>query len=74
MKNIVKKLLATTAAVVVMSGSLGVGTLRVLAEQYYGWNDGTGKENPGPAARGPRGAVFALYPAFDYQLLRRSRT
>ncbi|WP_283265442.1 thioester-forming surface-anchored protein [Streptococcus dysgalactiae] len=41
MKNIVKKLLATTAAVVVMSGSLGVGTLRVLAEQYYGWDDGT---------------------------------
>ncbi|WP_243096248.1 thioester-forming surface-anchored protein [Streptococcus dysgalactiae] len=38
MKNIVKKLLATTAAVVVMSGSLGVGTLRVLAEQYYGYD------------------------------------
>ncbi|WP_269760430.1 thioester-forming surface-anchored protein [Streptococcus dysgalactiae] len=39
MKNIVKKLLITTAAFIVMSGSLGVGTLRVLAEQYYGWND-----------------------------------
>ncbi|CAN2924849.1 thioester-forming surface-anchored protein [Streptococcus dysgalactiae] len=38
MKNIVKKLLTTTAAVVVMSGSLGVGTLRVLAEQYYGYD------------------------------------
>ncbi|MGX8229818.1 thioester-forming surface-anchored protein [Streptococcus dysgalactiae] len=46
MKNIVKKLLITTAAFIVMSGSLGVGTLRVLAEQYYGWNDGTGKESP----------------------------
>ncbi|MCB2836657.1 thioester-forming surface-anchored protein [Streptococcus dysgalactiae] len=47
MKNIVKKLLATTAAVVVMSGSLGVGTLRVLAEQYYGWNDiESRKESP----------------------------
>lgn len=46
MKNIVKKLLATTAAVVVMSGSLGVGTLRVLAEQYYGWNDGTREQSP----------------------------
>ncbi|WP_283263795.1 thioester-forming surface-anchored protein [Streptococcus dysgalactiae] len=45
MKNIVKKLLATTAAVVVMSGSLGVGTLRVLAEQYYGWNDIDSREN-----------------------------
>ncbi|EFY03667.1 fibronectin-binding protein Fnz [Streptococcus dysgalactiae subsp. dysgalactiae ATCC 27957] len=46
MKNIVKKLLTTTAAVVVMSGSLGVGTLRVLAEQYYGWNDGTREQSP----------------------------
>lgn len=46
LKNIVKKLLATTAAVVVMSGSLGVGTLRVLAEQYYGWNDGTREQSP----------------------------
>ncbi|BAN94431.1 thioester-forming surface-anchored protein [Streptococcus dysgalactiae subsp. equisimilis] len=46
MKNIIKKLLITTAAFIVMSGSLGVGTLRVLAEQYYGWNDGTGKESP----------------------------
>ncbi|BBE41222.1 thioester-forming surface-anchored protein [Streptococcus dysgalactiae] len=41
MKNIVKKLLVTTAAFIVMSGSLSVGTLRVLAEQYYGWDDGT---------------------------------
>ncbi|WP_192942591.1 thioester-forming surface-anchored protein [Streptococcus dysgalactiae] len=46
MKNIVKKLLVTTAAFIVMSGSLGVGTLRVLAEQYYGWNDGTGSYSP----------------------------
>ncbi|SQF67798.1 thioester-forming surface-anchored protein [Streptococcus dysgalactiae] len=38
MKNIVKKLLITTAAFIVMSGSLGVGTLRVLAEQYYGYD------------------------------------
>lgn len=46
MKNIVKKLLVTTAAFIVMSGSLGVGTLRVLAEQYYGWNDGTREQSP----------------------------
>ncbi|MDO5365013.1 thioester-forming surface-anchored protein [Streptococcus dysgalactiae] len=47
MKNIVKKLLITTAAFIVMSGSLGVGTLRVLAEQYYGWNDiESRKESP----------------------------
>ncbi|VTS78573.1 thioester-forming surface-anchored protein [Streptococcus dysgalactiae] len=46
MKNIVKKLLVATAAFIVMSGSLGVGTLRVLAEQYYGWNDGTREQSP----------------------------
>ncbi|MGN2341629.1 thioester-forming surface-anchored protein [Streptococcus dysgalactiae] len=50
MKNIVKKLLVTTAAFIVMSGSLGVGTLKVLAEQveqYYGWNDiDSRKESP----------------------------
>ncbi|WP_218768293.1 thioester-forming surface-anchored protein [Streptococcus dysgalactiae] len=46
MKNIVKKLLVTTAAFIVMSGSLGVGTLRVLAEQYYGWEDGTRRSSP----------------------------
>ncbi|MDY2962793.1 thioester-forming surface-anchored protein [Streptococcus dysgalactiae] len=46
MKNIIKKLLITTAAFIVMSGSLGVGTLRVLAEQYYGWEDGTRRSSP----------------------------
>ncbi|MCB2846052.1 thioester-forming surface-anchored protein [Streptococcus dysgalactiae subsp. dysgalactiae] len=46
MKNIVKKLLATTAAVVVMSGSLGVGTLRILAEQYYGYDSLENKRIP----------------------------
>ncbi|MEC4577686.1 thioester-forming surface-anchored protein [Streptococcus dysgalactiae] len=49
MKNIIKKLLVTTAAFIVMSGSLGVGTLRVLAEQYYGWEDGTQKGGNFPA-------------------------
>ncbi|WP_054279208.1 thioester-forming surface-anchored protein [Streptococcus phocae] len=34
-----KKMMATSAACIVMSGSFIGGSARVLAEQYYGWND-----------------------------------
>ncbi|MGT2744682.1 thioester-forming surface-anchored protein [Streptococcus phocae subsp. phocae] len=51
-----KKMMATSAACIVMSGSLIGGSARVLAEQYYGWDDGTGDNSPFPLYVTPKDA------------------
>ncbi|WP_052123805.1 thioester-forming surface-anchored protein [Streptococcus phocae] len=51
-----KKMMATSAACIVMSGSFIGGSARVLAEQYYGWDDGTGENSPFPLYVTPKDA------------------
>ncbi|HEL1334983.1 TPA: thioester-forming surface-anchored protein, partial [Streptococcus equi subsp. zooepidemicus] len=46
MKKTMKKMLAASAACIIMSGGFIGSSARVLAEQYYGWNDGTKGESP----------------------------
>ncbi|HEK9098700.1 TPA: thioester-forming surface-anchored protein, partial [Streptococcus equi subsp. zooepidemicus] len=46
MKKTMKKMLAASTLCIIMSGSFIGGSARVLAEEYYGWNDGTGKFPP----------------------------
>ncbi|WP_159591517.1 thioester-forming surface-anchored protein [Streptococcus halichoeri] len=41
-----KKMLAASAACLILTASLTEGTLKVWAEQYYGWNDGTSEQSP----------------------------
>ncbi|HEL0693539.1 TPA: thioester-forming surface-anchored protein [Streptococcus equi subsp. zooepidemicus] len=48
MKKTMKKMLAASAACIIMSGGFIGSSARVLAEQYYGWNDGTGMNSPFP--------------------------
>ncbi|HEL0805817.1 TPA: thioester-forming surface-anchored protein, partial [Streptococcus equi subsp. zooepidemicus] len=48
MKKTMKKMLAASTLCIIMSGSFIGGSARVLAEQYYGWNDGTGTYPPFP--------------------------
>lgn len=49
-------MMATSAACIVMSGSFIGGSARVLAEQYYGWDDGTGDNSPFPLYVTPKDA------------------
>ncbi|HEL1121552.1 TPA: thioester-forming surface-anchored protein, partial [Streptococcus equi subsp. zooepidemicus] len=46
MKKTMKKMLAASTLCIIMSGSFISGSARVLAEQYYGWNDGRGNGSP----------------------------
>ncbi|HEL0783866.1 TPA: thioester-forming surface-anchored protein [Streptococcus equi subsp. zooepidemicus] len=46
MRKTAKKMLAASTICIIMSGSFIGGAARVLAEQYYGWNDGTGERSP----------------------------
>ncbi|HEL1243213.1 TPA: thioester-forming surface-anchored protein, partial [Streptococcus equi subsp. zooepidemicus] len=48
MRKIMKKMLAASTLCIIMSGSFISGSARVLAEEYYGWEDGTqtGSSNP----------------------------
>ncbi|WP_165625983.1 thioester-forming surface-anchored protein [Streptococcus equi] len=48
MKKTMKKMLAASTLCIIMSGSFIGGSARVLAEQYYGGNDGTGTYPPFP--------------------------
>ncbi|HEL0264872.1 TPA: thioester-forming surface-anchored protein, partial [Streptococcus equi subsp. zooepidemicus] len=48
MKKTMKKMLAASTLCIIMSGSFISGSARVLAEQYYGWNDGTESNSPFP--------------------------
>ncbi|WKF65998.1 thioester-forming surface-anchored protein [Streptococcus equi] len=48
MKKTMKKMLAASTLCIIMSGSFISGSARVLAEEYYGWNDGTGTYPPFP--------------------------
>ncbi|MDI5913748.1 thioester-forming surface-anchored protein [Streptococcus equi subsp. zooepidemicus] len=48
MKKTMKKMLAASTLCIIMSGSFIGSSARVLAEQYYGWNDGTGTYPPFP--------------------------
>ncbi|HEL0702032.1 TPA: thioester-forming surface-anchored protein, partial [Streptococcus equi subsp. zooepidemicus] len=46
MRKTMKKMLAASAACIIMSGGFIGSSARVLAEEYYGWNDGTGNGKP----------------------------
>ncbi|HEL1115494.1 TPA: thioester-forming surface-anchored protein [Streptococcus equi subsp. zooepidemicus] len=46
MKKTMKKMLAASTLCIIMSGSFIGGSARVLAEEYYGWNDGTRDNSP----------------------------
>ncbi|HEL1540947.1 TPA: thioester-forming surface-anchored protein, partial [Streptococcus equi subsp. zooepidemicus] len=48
MRKTMKKMLAASTLCIIMSGSFISGSARILAEQYYGWEDGTqtGSSNP----------------------------
>ncbi|MCD3451938.1 thioester-forming surface-anchored protein [Streptococcus equi subsp. zooepidemicus] len=48
MRKTMKKMLAASTLCIIMSGSFISGSARVLAEEYYGWEDGTqtGSSNP----------------------------
>ncbi|WP_243092149.1 thioester-forming surface-anchored protein [Streptococcus equi] len=48
MKKTMKKMLAASTLCIIMSGSFISGSARALAEEYYGWEDGTqtGSSNP----------------------------
>ncbi|HEL0705757.1 TPA: thioester-forming surface-anchored protein, partial [Streptococcus equi subsp. zooepidemicus] len=48
MKKTMKKMLAASTLCIIMSGSFISGSARVLAEKYYGFNDGTGEHSPFP--------------------------
>ncbi|HEL0066305.1 TPA: thioester-forming surface-anchored protein [Streptococcus equi subsp. zooepidemicus] len=48
MKKTMKKMLAASTLCIIMSGSFISGSARVLAEEYYGWNDVTGSKSPFP--------------------------
>src|SRR3712207_8145335 len=48
MRKTMKKMLAASTLCIIMSGSFISGSARVLAEQYYGWNDVTGSKSPFP--------------------------
>ncbi|WP_277394834.1 thioester-forming surface-anchored protein [Streptococcus equi] len=41
-----RKVLTTSATCIVLATSFAGGTLRVWAEQYYGWDDGTRRSSP----------------------------
>ncbi|WP_231152972.1 hypothetical protein [Streptococcus equi] len=49
MKKTMKKMLAASTLCIIMSGSFIGGSARVLAEQYYGYDDGTQKGGSDPA-------------------------
>ncbi|HEL0713580.1 TPA: fibronectin-binding protein, partial [Streptococcus equi subsp. zooepidemicus] len=46
MRKTMKKMLAASTVCIIMSGSFIGGSARILAEQYYGWNDGRGSKSP----------------------------
>ncbi|HEL0614601.1 TPA: thioester-forming surface-anchored protein, partial [Streptococcus equi subsp. zooepidemicus] len=46
MRKTMKKMLAASTVCIIMSGSFIGGSARILAEQYYGWNDGTRYASP----------------------------
>ncbi|MCD3418327.1 thioester-forming surface-anchored protein [Streptococcus equi] len=46
MRKTMKKMLAASAACIIMSGGFIGSSARVLAEQYYGWYDGNGDKPP----------------------------
>ncbi|HEK9293691.1 TPA: thioester-forming surface-anchored protein, partial [Streptococcus equi subsp. equi] len=48
MRKTMKKMLAASTLCIIMSGSFISGSARVLAEKYYGFNDGTGEHSPFP--------------------------
>ncbi|HEL1232060.1 TPA: thioester-forming surface-anchored protein, partial [Streptococcus equi subsp. zooepidemicus] len=48
MRKTMKKMLAASTLCIIMSGSFISGSARVLAEQYYGFNDGAGEHSPFP--------------------------
>ncbi|HEL1093640.1 TPA: thioester-forming surface-anchored protein, partial [Streptococcus equi subsp. zooepidemicus] len=48
MRKTMKKMLAASTLCIIMSGSFISGSARVLAEQYYGWNDVNGSKSPFP--------------------------
>ncbi|HHJ9077520.1 thioester-forming surface-anchored protein [Streptococcus equi] len=41
-----RKVLTTSATCIVLATSFAGGTLRVWADKYYGWNDGTRRDSP----------------------------
>src|SRR3712207_1320617 len=41
-----RKVLTTSATCIVLATSFAGGTLRVWADKYYGWNDGTRQDSP----------------------------
>ncbi|HEL1198404.1 TPA: thioester-forming surface-anchored protein, partial [Streptococcus equi subsp. zooepidemicus] len=49
MRKTMKKMLAASTLCIIMSGSFISGSARVLAEQYYGYDDGTQKGGDWPA-------------------------
>ncbi|WP_165620420.1 thioester-forming surface-anchored protein [Streptococcus equi] len=49
MKKTMKKMLAASTLCIIMSGSFISGSARVLAEQYYGYDDGTKNGGEWPA-------------------------
>ncbi|HEL1125982.1 TPA: thioester-forming surface-anchored protein [Streptococcus equi subsp. zooepidemicus] len=49
MKKTMKKMLAASTLCIIMSGSFIGGSARVLAEQYYGYDDGTKGQQNWPA-------------------------
>ncbi|HEL0246550.1 TPA: thioester-forming surface-anchored protein [Streptococcus equi subsp. zooepidemicus] len=49
MKKTMKKMLAASTLCIIMSGSFISGSARVLAEQYYGYDDGTKGQQNWPA-------------------------
>ncbi|HEL0678993.1 TPA: thioester-forming surface-anchored protein, partial [Streptococcus equi subsp. zooepidemicus] len=49
MRKTMKKMLAASTLCIIMSGSFISGSARVLAEEYYGWNDGTQRGGTDPA-------------------------
>ncbi|HEL0717445.1 TPA: thioester-forming surface-anchored protein, partial [Streptococcus equi subsp. zooepidemicus] len=51
MRKTMKKMLAASTVCIIMSGSFIGRSARILAEQYYGWNDG----------KSDMGSVFRLY-------------
>ncbi|MGT2768253.1 thioester-forming surface-anchored protein [Streptococcus ictaluri] len=46
MNKTFKKILATSAACIVMTSTIAASPLRVWAEEYYGWEDGTRSDSP----------------------------
>ncbi|HEL0632489.1 thioester-forming surface-anchored protein [Streptococcus equi subsp. zooepidemicus] len=46
MRKTMKKMLAASTVCIIMSGSFIGGSARILAEQYYGWNDTTRHDSP----------------------------